>query len=88
LSQNYPNPFNPSTIIKYDLLKSGKVELKIYNILGQEVKTLVNNFEEKGRKSITWNGENNFNQKVSSGIYFYRISSENWSDIKKMIFLK
>ncbi|MBU0475770.1 MAG: CotH kinase family protein [Bacteroidetes bacterium] len=88
LSQNYPNPFNPSTIIKYDLLKSGKVELKIFNILGQEVKTLVNNFEEKGRKSITWNGENNFNQKVSSGIYFYRISSENWSDIKKMIFLK
>ena len=51
---------------KYDLLKSEKVELKIFNMLGQEVKTLVNNFEEKGRKSITWNGENNLSQKVSS----------------------
>jgi CotH protein/chitobiase/beta-hexosaminidase-like protein/lamin tail-like protein/parallel beta helix pectate lyase-like protein/type IX secretion system substrate protein len=88
LNQNYPNPFNPSTIIKYDLVKNSKVELKIYNILGQEVKTLVNNFEEKGVKAVTWNGNDNFNKRVSSGIYFYRISANEWSDIKKMIFIK
>jgi CotH protein/chitobiase/beta-hexosaminidase-like protein/lamin tail-like protein/parallel beta helix pectate lyase-like protein/type IX secretion system substrate protein len=88
LSQNYPNPFNPSTIIKYDLVKNSKVELKIYNILGQEVKTIVNDFEEKGSKAVTWNGSDNFNKRVSSGIYFYRISANEWRDIKKMIFIK
>ncbi len=88
LNQNFPNPFNPNTVIKYDLVKSSKVELKIFNILGQEVKTLVNSFEEKGRKTAIWNGEDNFNNKVSSGIYFYRISANDWNDIKKMILLK
>jgi len=88
LNQNYPNPFNPSTVIKYDLIDNSKVDLRIYNILGQEVKTLVNNFEEKGRKTAIWNGRDNHDNKVSSGIYFYKISANNWTDIKKMILLK
>jgi len=88
LNQNYPNPFNPSTAIKYDLLENSKVELRIYNILGQEVKTLVNEIQEKGHKTAIWNGNDNFDTKVSSGIYFYRISAGKWTDIKKMILLK
>jgi len=88
LNQNFPNPFNPSTVIKYDLVKSSKVELKIYDILGQEVKTLVNEVQEKGHRTALWNGNDNFNNKVSSGIYFYRISAGKWNDIKKMILLK
>jgi CotH protein/lamin tail-like protein/chitobiase/beta-hexosaminidase-like protein/parallel beta helix pectate lyase-like protein/type IX secretion system substrate protein len=88
LNQNYPNPFNPSTLIKYDLVKKSKVDLKIYDILGQEVITLVNKYEDKGRKTVLWNGRDNFNNKVSSGIYFYRISAGDWNDIKKMILMK
>ena len=88
LDQNYPNPFNPLTVIKYDLAQSTNVELKIYNILGEEVKTLVNKFQEKGRRTVIWKGVDNFDNKVSSGIYLYRISAGNWSDIKKMIMLK
>ena len=88
LEQNYPNPFNPLTVIKYDLVESVKVELTIFDILGQEVKTLVNSFQEKGRRTAIWNGVDNFNNNVSSGIYFYRISAGEWTDIKKMILLK
>jgi CotH protein/chitobiase/beta-hexosaminidase-like protein/lamin tail-like protein/parallel beta helix pectate lyase-like protein/type IX secretion system substrate protein/List-Bact-rpt repeat protein len=88
LNQNYPNPFNPTTVIRYDLVSNSKVELKIYNILGQEVKTLVNRFEQKGGKAAIWDGTDNFSNKVSSGIYFYRISANEWNDIKKMVFIK
>jgi len=88
LKQNFPNPFNPTTVIKYNLVKSAKVELKIFDVLGQEIKTLVNGFVEKGRRTILWNGTDANENKVSSGIYFYRISANNWSDIKKMVLLK
>ena len=88
LNQNFPNPFNPTTVIRYELVNDSKVDLKIYNILGQEVKTLVSKFEKKGRKAAVWDGTDNFNSKVSSGIYFYRVSANQWSDIKKMILLK
>ncbi len=88
LYQNYPNPFNPSTLIKYDLLQSEKVELKIYNALGQEIRTLVNEFQEEGSKRAVWNGLDDYNRKVSTGIYFYKISAGNWSDVKKMLLMK
>jgi hypothetical protein len=88
LHQNYPNPFNPSTVIKYDLLESEKVELRIYNVLGQEVRTLVNELQEKGNKRVTWNGLDNLNRKVSTGIYFYKITAGSWSEVKKMILMK
>ncbi len=88
LNQNFPNPFNPTTVIRYELVNDSKVDLIIYDILGQEVKTLVSKFEKKGRKAAIWDGTDNLNSKVSSGIYFYRVSANKWSDIKKMVLLK
>ncbi len=83
LSQNYPNPFNPSTIIRYSIPKTGLVTLKVYDILGREVTTLVNENKTPGNYSVTFNGNN-----LSSGIYFYRISAGRYSETKKFILLK
>ncbi len=91
LYQNYPNPFNPKTTIKYNLEKKTNVILKMYNIHGQEVKTLVNKLQTSGGKSITWDGTDNFGRKVSSGVYVYRIQSEadDWpGKSKKLLILK
>jgi hypothetical protein len=74
LNQNYPNPFNPITIIKYGLKKAAKINLVIYNIMGQKVKTLVSDFQSAGTKTIQWNGQNNLHQQVSSGTYIYTMS--------------
>jgi len=83
LSQNYPNPFNPSTQINYSLPESGNVRLIIYDILGREVKTIVNEFQNAGSYSIDFNaGE------LSNGIYFYRLNAGGFSTTKKMILLK
>lgn len=83
LHQNYPNPFNPSTQIAFDLPSASHVELSIYNVLGQEVKTLINQQMEAGSHVVTFDGSN-----LASGIYFYRISADNFSDTKKMMMLK
>jgi len=88
LSQNYPNPFNPTTTIQYGIVNEGHVSLIIYNILGQEIKTLVNTNQNAGFYSLYWNGLNNNNQMVSSGVYIYRIISEDFVKSKKMIYLK
>jgi hypothetical protein len=88
LFQNYPNPFNPETIIKYEIPKSSFVILRIYNILGQELKTLVNERRPVGYYSIKWDGTNDFGQKVGSGIYLYRLQTEKYIESKKMLFLK
>ena len=88
LEQNYPNPFNPETIIEYTLPKQSAVKLIIYNSLGEEIKTLIDNIQSAGIHFIKWNGTNKYGQKVSSGIYFYRITSGKFSDIKKMIMIK
>jgi hypothetical protein len=88
LEQNYPNPFNPSTTISYSVVKPDNVSIKIYDVLGREVKTVVNEFKENGYYQVQWNGENNFGYKVNSGIYFYRIESGLFVDTKKMILLK
>ena len=69
-------------------LKSGIVTLKIFDALGREVKTLVDNFEDAGRKEVIWNGTNNFGKNVSSGIYFYRITAHENVNVKKMIMLR
>ena len=88
LHQNYPNPFNPVTTIRYDLPQESHVHLVIYDILGREVKTLVNSKEQAGYKSIRWDGRNNFGQKVSAGMYFYRIQASSFSKVQKMVLLK
>jgi hypothetical protein len=83
LEQNYPNPFNPSTTISYNLPKEGFVTLKIYNLLGQLVKTLVNEHQSPGNYKVNFDAGN-----LSSGIYFYRITSGDFSNVKKMILVK
>ncbi len=88
LYQNFPNPFNPSTTIRYSIVEPGNVSIKIYDVLGREVKTLVNEVKTAGTYSSTWNGYNNFGNKVSSGIYFYRMESGSFIEAKKMILLK
>lgn len=88
LSNNYPNPFNPSTNIKYTLPSAGNVRLVVYNMLGEEVKTLVNTNQQKGSYSVTWDGKNNYGNKVSSGMYIYRLKADNFVASKKMILMK
>ncbi len=83
LSQNYPNPFNPSTVINYSIPKSQMVSLKIYNILGQEVATLVNQEQVAGNYKVTFDAS-----RLSSGVYFYSIKTGNFSAVKKMMLLK
>ena len=83
LKQNYPNPFNPVTTIEFTLASAGKVELKVYDILGREVKTLVNDFKEQGSHRVDFNASN-----FASGIYFYTIRSGDFRDVKKMILVK
>lgn len=91
LAQNYPNPFNPSTTIRYDIpasLTGLKVVLRVYNNLGQEVRTLVNAVQSPGSKSIAWDGKNDSGQAVSSGVYIYRLRVGYQSLTRKMLFLK
>jgi len=83
LDQNYPNPFNPSTVISYSLPKAGLVKLSIYNIKGQLVETLVNTHQEADNYTVEWKADD-----YSSGIYFYRVSSGNHSQIKKCLLIK
>jgi hypothetical protein len=88
LSQNYPNPFNPVTEIKYTLPKDCHVELVIYNALGQKVKTLVNQFQNAGYQMVQWNSRDDRDNRVASGIYFYRIQADEFKQVKKMVMIK
>ena len=89
LVSNYPNPFNPSTTISFTLPKSNRVTIDIYNILGEKVRTLINNSEmSSGRKEIKWNGKNQAGNTLSSGVYIYRIHTPNNSVTNKMMMLK
>lgn len=83
LEQNYPNPFNPTTTITFALPKSGPVELKIYDVLGNEVTTLVNDELQQGTYRITWNPE-----RLSSGVYFYRLTTPGFNDMKKLVLVR
>ena len=83
LNQNYPNPFNPSTTIQYQIPKSGMVIIKVYDVLGREVKTLVNQYQQNGKYDIKFDGSN-----FPSGIYYYRMQIGNFSETKKLILLK
>jgi hypothetical protein len=88
LLQNYPNPFNPETKIRFELPKTSRVTLKIYNVLGQEVATLVNTDMKAGYHLVKWNGRNQFGIPVASGIYFYKLETPEFSKIMKMMLIK
>jgi len=87
LEQNHPNPFNPSTIINYSLAKSGNVQIKIFDISGKEIATLLNEPQAAGCYSLYFN-TNDIGIKLSSGLYFYTFRSGNFSATRKMILLK
>ena len=88
LSQNYPNPFNPETVIRYALPEDCHVELTLYNILGQKVKTLVNEYQSAGYRMVRWNGRDDKGNEISSGLYFYKIKTPKYSETKKMVLLR
>ena len=88
LDQNMPNPFNPSTVIGYNLPEAGLVRLAIYNLLGQEVRVLVNERRDAGSFSATWDGADALGRRVASGIYLYRIQAGSFSATKRMLLLK
>ena len=99
LAQNYPNPFNPTTTINYALPATGEygleigslhTSLKVFNLLGQEVRSLVDEVQETGYYTVTWNGRDNKGMQVSSGIYFYRLSVNEgqWLETKRMVLTK
>ncbi|MTI87172.1 MAG: redoxin domain-containing protein [Balneolaceae bacterium] len=88
LSQNYPNPFNPATTIRYTLQKPGRVALKIYNILGAEVATLVDGWQSAGSKTLRWDATSPSGNAPPSGIYIYQLTTADQQITKKMILLK
>ena len=88
LYNNYPNPFNPSTVIKFDVAKKGKVTLRIFTIEGKLVTELMNGEMKSGSYSVTWNGTDPFGTKMSSGIYFYKLQTSDYQKIGKAILIK
>ncbi len=88
LEQNFPNPFNPTTTIKYQLAEAGYVELDIFNAQGQKVRTLVSGFQNADFYTARWDGRNDSGQKVSSGIYIYRIKAGSFVKIRRMLLIK
>ena len=88
LHQNYPNPFNPITSLRYDLPEDGIVNITVYDIMGRIVKTLVNDSQTAGYKSIQWNAANHRNESVSAGLYLYTIQAGQFRQTRKMVLLK
>ncbi len=88
LHQNYPNPFNPSTTISYLLPENGHVSLKIYNVLGQEIRTLVKGTQSAGLQTVQWDGRDKRGQAVSSGVYFYRLETSSFTKTMKMMMMR
>ena len=88
LFQNYPNPFNPSTQISFDVPKAEFVTLRVYNLLGQDVKTMINQSMAPGRYTVEWNGNDMLNNDVASGVYFYELRGESFISRKKMLLIR
>jgi hypothetical protein len=88
LKQNYPNPFNPETNIEFALPEAGNVSVEVFNVLGQKVKTLVSEYKDAGTYSVRWDGTNTNGMAVPSGVYFYRMVTEGFSQTNKMIMLR
>ena len=88
LHQNYPNPFNPVTTIRFDVPQESHVQMDIYNILGQRVRTLINGTMQPGYHAIRWNGTNDTGKPLASGMYIYRIHSSEFTSVKKLVLMK
>ena len=88
LHQNYPNPFNPVTTLRYDLPENGHVNITIYDMLGRQVKTLMDQTQDAGYRSIIWDATNDYGKPVSAGIYLYQIQAGEYMQTKKMVLLK
>ena len=88
IHQNYPNPFNPVTTLRYDLPENSRVNITIYDMMGREVKILINQTQDPGYKSIIWNATNDYGKPVSAGIYLYQIQAGEYISTKKMVLLK
>jgi hypothetical protein len=86
--RNYPNPFNPVTTIAFELPKASHVKVAVYNLLGQEVSTLVDDHLSAGHHEVEWNGMSDKGQRVSSGVYFYRFETDNYNETRKMLLMK
>jgi len=88
LHQNYPNPFNPVTTLRYDLPENSLVNVTVYDMLGRQVKTLINQTQDAGYKSLIWDATNDYGKPVSAGIYLYQIQAGEYIQTKKMVLLK
>ena len=88
LGQNYPNPFNPMTTISFVMPTSGKATIEVYNVLGRLVATPFDGIAQSGVNEAVWNGTNTTGEAVASGIYFYRLKTESFTETKKMTLLK
>jgi hypothetical protein len=88
LSNNYPNPFNPETKIGYLIPKACQVKLEVFNILGQRVKTLVDEVQTAGKKEVTWDGKGENGNEVASGVYFYKLQAGDFTQTKKMVLIR
>jgi hypothetical protein len=88
LAQNYPNPFNPSTNIEFDLPSRAHVTLEIFNVLGQKVRTLIDEDRAAGPYRVIWDGTDDANHSVSTGVYLYRLKTGDLAEVKKMVLLK
>ena len=88
LSSNYPNPFNPSTTIRFGLNKEEMVNITIYNVRGQKVKTLINHTIPAGQHQITWDGKDDNSRFVGSGVYFYKMETKDYRKVRKALLLK
>ena len=85
---NYPNPFNPETTISYNLPEKGIVEIDVFNIKGQKVRTLIHEAQEAGPHTVTWSGDDDSGKHVSSGVYLYRLKTERKTITRKMLLLE
>jgi len=88
LSENYPNPFNPTTTLQFAIPEAGQASIVIYNLLGQKVRTLTNEYRAAGRYQITWDGMDDAGRQAGSGVYLYRLQSNQTSIVKKMVLVK
>ncbi|MCK4857305.1 MAG: T9SS type A sorting domain-containing protein, partial [candidate division Zixibacteria bacterium] len=86
--QNYPNPFNPTTVIEYYLRHGAPVELAVYNLLGERVKTIISEAQPAGWHTATWDGNDNLGSPVASGVYLYQLKAGDYIESRKMLLLR